>query len=411
MSDDRKTCVIQGPFTTRSGYGDSSRDFISHIIDMDEYDVSLISTPWGNTPMNALEMEDPRHRRIVDHMANPNEKIGTPDIFIQIGLPGEFQPRGKYNIGYTAGIEATQCSSSWVNGCNRMDLVITMSEHSKKVLQATKVVYKSTGQEIMVDTPVEVIPNCIDIEVFKRILAKEVPDDVNDIMERVEEDFNFLFVGHWMDRPLGADRKNVGLLVKTFCEEFAGEDDAPGLVLKSSGPAFSISDAERILTQINQIRDSVGEDAPNVYLIHGDLTTEQMNGLYNHPKVKAHITLTKGEGFGRPLLEASVSGKPIIASGWSGHMDFLNNKEAILIPGEFGKIEPESVSPGVLEATAEWYNVDVDFTKQSMRHVIDNYSKWERRARQLGKDNRQNYSYESVFSRTREVMKGYLDNA
>ena len=65
---------------------------------------------------------------------------------------------------------------------------------------------------------------------------------------------------------------------------------------------------------------------PNVYLLHGDLTDKELNSLYNHNKVKVHITFTKGEGFGRPLLEASLTGKPIIAPGWSGHMDFLNSE-------------------------------------------------------------------------------------
>ena len=49
----------------------------------------------------------------------------------------------------------------------------------------------------------------------------------------------------------------------------------------------------------------------------------EMNSIYNHSKVKAMVSLTKGEGFGRPLLEFSLSQKPLIVSGWSGHMDFL----------------------------------------------------------------------------------------
>ena len=53
-----------------------------------------------------------------------------------------------------------------------------------------------------------------------------------------------------------------------------------------------------------------------------NFTNEEMNEIYNHSKIKAMVSLTKGEGFGRPLLEFSLTKKPIMVSGWSGHMDF-----------------------------------------------------------------------------------------
>ena len=67
---------------------------------------------------------------------------------------------------------------------------------------------------------------------------------------------------------------------------------------------------------------------PNIYLLHGDLTLEQMALLYNLPKVKAMLSCTHGEGFGRPLAEATCCDLPVIASNWSGQMDFLNPKQS-----------------------------------------------------------------------------------
>ena len=80
-------------------------------------------------------------------------------------------------------------------------------------------------------------------------------------------------------------------------------------------------------SRINSIKSEFPEDweLPNVYLLHGDLLAEEMNYLYNHPKVKCFISLTHGEGYGRPLQEATMTGLPVIASNWSGHLDFLDD--------------------------------------------------------------------------------------
>ena len=56
---------------------------------------------------------------------------------MQITIPSEFQPIGKYNIGVTAGIETTVAPGDWIEGINRMNLTLTSSEHSKKVFLDT----------------------------------------------------------------------------------------------------------------------------------------------------------------------------------------------------------------------------------------------------------------------------------
>ena len=131
--------VVQGPVATRSGYGNHTSDLVTALIKADKYDVQIISLPWGVTPMNALHMNNAEHVEILKRIAT--KPITTqPDVFIQISVPNEFglgpdgKPfnAGKYNIGITAGIETTLVSAEFLQGCNRMDLVITTSEHSKK---------------------------------------------------------------------------------------------------------------------------------------------------------------------------------------------------------------------------------------------------------------------------------------
>lgn len=154
---DKPLLVVQSPLGTRSGYGERSRDFIRALIALDKYDIKLISTRWGNTPMNALsETDTDLLSRIVTQLTQ------QPDIFIQITVPNEFQRVGKFNIGLTAGIETTTCDPSWLEGCNRMDLVLTSSEHSKKVFLDTVYEKKDqkTGQSLgmlKMEKPIEVI--------------------------------------------------------------------------------------------------------------------------------------------------------------------------------------------------------------------------------------------------------------
>ena len=91
----------------------------------------------------------------------------------------------------------------------------------------------------------------------------------------------------------------------------------PALILKISGAGASYMDREEMLNRIAQIRSSVNSNnIPNIYLLHGEFSDQEISQLYNHPKVKAFVSLTKGEGFGRPLLEFSLIKKPICSDDW-----------------------------------------------------------------------------------------------
>jgi hypothetical protein len=408
-------CVIAGPYGTRSGYGDMARDIVRHIIELDRYEVKLISLPWGNTPVNALDAANPKDVPVIAATIQPPYALPRqPELFIQISVPNEFQPQGKYNIGITAGIETTLCSPEWIEGCNRMDTIWTISEHSKRIFESTFVERKdnagNTVAQLKVVKPVEVLHNCIHTDVFRKINAKDLNSDLKAELNSVKEDFNFLFVGHWLNGDVGEDRKNVGLLVKTFCETFKdkGPMNRPGLILKTSGAGFSIMERESILKKVEAIKNSVGPNCPNVYILFGELTDAQMNSLYNHPKVKAHISFTKGEGFGRPLLEATQSQKPIIASGWSGQLDFLNPEDAVLLGGELRQVEPAAVWKGVILPESMWFNVDVNFATGAMRHVYKHYDKFLERAKRLAKKNEAQFNYDVIKNRTAELLDKYV---
>lgn len=419
MNIERKpVCVIRAPCATRSGYGDMSRDIIRHIIEYDKFDVKVISVNWGETPMNALDADNPKDKMILDRLLT-TPLHSQPELFVTITIPTEFETIGKYNIGITAGIETTIAAPQWIEACNKMDVVFTISEHSKNVLLSSKFGRQGPNGETIgmleIEKPIEVLHNCIDQHIFKKLeYEADVLPSIKDTLKDIPEKFCYLFVGHWLRGDLGEDRKNVGLLVKLFLETFKQVKDksSPALILKTSGGNFSILDRLEINRKIKMIRDTVilseGQVMPNIYVLHGELSDDEMNSLYNHPKVKAHISLTKGEGFGRPLLEATISGKPVIASGWSGHMDFLNTEDAVLVGGELKQIHDSSVWDGVLIKDSSWFAPDIQQAANAMAAVFMEYEMFRKKAHKLGKENSKKFSYKSIQEKTWNLLDKYV---
>ena len=407
--------LIRAPCGTRSGYGDMSRDIVRHLIKLDIWDIHVLATQWGNTPMNALVTDNLKDVPIIDRLMTQPNLPKKPEIFISITVPNEWQPLGEYNIGITAGIETTACSPEWVQGMNRMDLVLTISEHSKQVLQSSHYEEqdKATGvkKPLQLTKPIEVLHNCVDVDIFKKIPSTEIDTAVSDLLVNVKEKFAFLFVGHWLQGPIGHDRKDVAMLIKVFLETFkrVPKKNRPALILKTSGAGFSVMDREEILAKIENVKSEFkGKNLPSVYLLHGDLTESEMNSLFNHPKIKAHMSFTKGEGFGRPLLEASMSGKPILVSGWSGHLDFLNPEDAVLLSGTLQEVGQGAAWPGVINADTSWFRVDYQNAANIMHHVWKHYKQFQTRGQALIKKNYDRFNPDVIQAKTGELMDKYL---
>jgi glycosyltransferase involved in cell wall biosynthesis len=387
---------ISCPIDTFSGYGARSRDIALAIIKSNQYDVKILPQRWGSTPFGFLQANNDDHKLLLNAIWNQPQLPKQPDVWIQVTVPNEFQPIGKYNIGITAGIETTICAPQWIDGINNMDLTLVSSEHAKKVFEGSSFEEKNnqTGQvvrQIKLEKPVEVLFEGTDTDVYKKLdtVEGEVVESINDL---VKEDFNFLFVGHWLQGEIGQDRKDVGMMIKTFLETFKGKKSRPGLILKTSAGNYSIMDRDGILDKIRQIEEAVGGDLPSIYLLHGELSDEEVNVLYNHPKVKAHISFTKGEGYGRPLLEASISQKPVIAPNYSGHIDFLDIEMSTLLPGQVTQIHPSAVVQDMLLPESGWFTVDYKKAADTLEDVYKNYKKYTDGAK------RQSYRSRTEFS-------------
>jgi hypothetical protein len=390
--------VISCPIDTYSGYGARSRDIVKAIIELDKYDVKVLPQRWGSTPKGFIK-DNQEWEFLTKHLLTSPQLSSQPEIWMQITVPNEFQKIGKYNIGCTAGIETTIAPAEWVEGCGRMDLILGSSEHTIKVLKESKFEKRDqqtnqTVGHIEWKGDSEVIFEGANTEVYKPV--KSTFD-----LSNVKEDFAYLFVGHWMQGQLGEDRKNVSLLVKAFYETFKNKSKKPALILKTSTVGSSYMDRDELIKRIRTIKDTVkSTNLPNIYLLHGEFSDAEMNEIYNHSKVKAMVNLTKGEGFGRPLLEFSLTNKPIITTNWSGHTDYLNPEFTTLLPGAMNKVHP-SAANNMLLAEAEWFNVDYGQAGYYLRDVFENYKGYAENAKRQGFQSRTKFSF--------DVMKNKLD--
>ena len=248
------------PVTTRSGYGSHSRDLVKSLIKMDKFDIKINSLRWGNTPWNALNLEDDEDKGIIDRILKEPNLPRQPDIHIQVSIPTEFTPLAKYNIGVTAGMENTAPKPEWVDGMNKMDMTICVSKFTKDTF--SKVVYeqidKDTNQktgELRVVKPMEVLFEGADTNIYKE--TKEFSVDLIKEMDTIKERFCFLYVGHWLQGDLGQDRKDTGMLIKTFLQTFKDKPSPPALIMKTSSATFSVIDRNDILKKIKMIKDTV----------------------------------------------------------------------------------------------------------------------------------------------------------
>jgi hypothetical protein len=404
----KPTLVFQGPIFTRSGYGDHCRDLMKSLRKMDKYDIKIIPLRWGNTPQNQVDGESDFGRWMLERVISGIEQ--KPDVFMQVSVANEFEPKGHYNIGVTAGVETTIAPKDFIDGSNKMDLIIVPSEFTKQNLGGTVYQQKdqATGQivgEIKTTTPIEVLFEGVDTEIFSK-------GTDNDVLANVKEDFNFLIVGHWLKGSLGQDRKDIGMAIKTFATvfQYLPKEKRPGLIVKTSHAGFSVIDREATREKLEGVLKPLGDKCPSVYLIHGDMEETDMSNLYHHPKVKAMISFAKGEGYGRPMAEFTLTGKPIIASGWSGQMDFLPPDNAVLLEGSLTQVD-DSAADQFCMKEAQWFTVNYSNAANKIYDVYNKYDSYLEKSKGLKENTLKNFTLDDMHDKFTKLMDTYVRKA
>jgi len=407
----KNTFVISCPIDTYSGYGARSRDLVKALIQLDRYDVKVMPQRWGNTSWGFIEDNEEWHFLKEFVMPVGQQLSSKPDIWAQLTVPNEFQPIGEYNIGITAGIETTVCAPLWVDGVNRMDLTLVSSEHAKKVFidSVFEEKDKSTQQTkrvIKLNKPVEVLLEGADLDTYFPITSPNTDIHVMSDISSIKESFAYLFVGHWLQGDLGEDRKNVSLTIKAFFETFKNKKTTPALILKTSSKGNCYLDRDDMINRIKMIAKTVNSNQlPNVYLIHGDFTNNEMNEIYNHPKVKAMISFTKGEGFGRPLLEFSLTQKPLIATNWSGHIDFLQKEFTTLVNGQLTNIHPSAQIKDMLIEGSQWFTPNTIEMGNSLKDMFENYKNYIDGGKRQAYFSKTNFSFSNMVENLGSILE------
>jgi glycosyltransferase involved in cell wall biosynthesis len=397
----KPTLVFQGPIFTRSGYGDHCRDLMKSLRKMDKYDIKIIPLRWGNTPQNQVDGESDFGRWMLERVI-PQLDF-KPDVFMQVSVANEFEPKGEYNIGVTAGVETTIAPKDFIDGCNKMDLIIVPSNFTKQNIGGT--VYQQQDQasgqivgELRVTKPIHVLFEGVDTEIFSKGTGK-------DVLANVKEDFNFLIVGHWLKGDLGQDRKDIGMAIKTLATvfQYLPADKKPGIIIKTSHAGFSVIDREGTREKLDAILKPFGDKCPSVYLIHGDMEETDMSNLYHHPKVKAMVSFAKGEGYGRPMAEFTLTGKPIIASGWSGQMDFLPAESAVLLEGSLTAVH-ESAADQFCMKEAQWFTVNYSNAANKLYDVYKNYDIYLKQSEGLKENTKSKFTLDKMHDTFSEIL-------
>jgi glycosyltransferase involved in cell wall biosynthesis len=374
----KKTLLIQAPVYSRSGYGSHARAIVMDLFESGKYNISVAPTGWGGTSITDNFPDDTRD--ILTFAVNNKVSTESEFVFIHVGVPLEFKRISNYlNIGITAGIESNKLPADWAACCNQMDAVIVPSTF-------VQTLFTSNG----VTVPVYVVGEGVDLNIFNpSVECNLLSGSDGSVPLDFETPFNFLSGGQWQQQQAGSDRKGIGNLISWFVDAFEDNKEV-GLILKTFIVNNSSSDNYFTADRIRQLKR--GQEYPRIYLLHGDFLEEEMAQLYRHPKVKAFVSPTSGEGWHRMLAEAISCDLPALVTGWSGHMDFVNPNYVTLFEYKIQDVHPSVWSRGLYEPGMGWAILDEEDVKRKMHRCFNGHSVAREKAAEMGKLFRANWS-------------------
>ena len=380
----KKKVLLKGPLLTRSGYGEQARFALRSLRSREDlFEIFIQPLQWGKTSWSS-EMDEERVwiDRTIEKTIGYIQQGGQFDLSVQVTIPNEFQRLAPINIGYTAGIETTKVAHQWIQKANEMDKIIVVSGHSKQVFENTE--YQGTNEQtgetvtLRTQTPVDAVG--YPVKTFENLPELDLG---------LSTSFNFLTVAQF------GPRKNLLNTIKWFIEEFRNED--VGLVVKSNIAKNCLIDRNHLQAQLTKFLRQQGERQCKVFLLHGDMTDAEMHSLYQHPQINAFVSLPHGEGFGLPIFEAAYSGLPVVATGWSGQLDFLvdaDGKEQFYnVAFDLQPVQKEVVWDGVIVPDSMWAYPREGSAKEQMRACFEGNTKRDDYAKELN----ERFSEETMY--------------
>ena len=340
-----KTVLLRAPTLSQSGYGVHARQIFRWLESKGQFKVYSQIVNWGNTPwyVNPSACGGMVGRI----MSTTNGAPSSFDATIQLQLPDEWDAGlSRVNVGVSAVVETDICNPKWIESCNKMTSVIVPSQFSKDVL-----IKSSHTTPLRVS--VGVVPEAFTDSIVEGAVVPDLP---------LTTSFNFLVVAQTTATLPEHDRKNIINTVRWLCQEFADDADVGVIVKTNSGRSTTI---DKEITS-RHLRAAVGDlkTKVRVYMLHGDMTDSEVAGLYVHPRIRALVSATRGEGFGLPLVEAAASGLPVIATGWSAHTEFLG-KNYTSIAHTLVPVPRDRIDNRIFVEGAKWADpTESDFKKR-----------------------------------------------
>ena len=390
-----KTVLLRGPILTQSGYGVHCRQVAKWLLTRSDVDLKIQALPWGDTPwLLNPDAHDGLVKKIMERTADPSTfRPKSFDVTLQLQLPNEWDCNlGKVNIGLTAGVETDICNPEWLSSCNKMTAVVVPSTHAASA-------FTRTGK---VDVPLHVIPEAFseDLTAVTRETIEKLP--------KFSTNFNFLIFGQITgDNPFN-DRKNIFFTMKWLFEAFKDDKDV-GIVIKTNLGRNTHIDKKRTRDLMRLLIKECGKkEFPRVHVLHGDMSDLEVASLYRHEQIKCLVTATRGEGYGLPILESAASDLPVIATGWSGHTDFLSEGKYIPLDYTLTQIHASRADGKIFVPGAKWAEVSEDDFKKKVKKFRNSNTIPVEWAKVLGKKIRQNYSQEAIQTIYDEKLGGLL---
>ena len=382
--------LLKGPLLTRSGYGEQARFALRSLrAHEDKFDIFIQPLEWGKTSwINEINEEREWIDAVIEKTIHYIQQNGAFDISLQVTVPNEFENIALTNIGYTAGIETTKVAPTWIDKSNTIDKLIVVSNHAKQVFESTHytLINDTTKQEFpfALKTPVDVVNYPV-----------KNYDNLPELELDLSTEHNFLCISQF------GPRKNLPNLIKWFMEEF--QEDDVGLILKTNMMKNSLIDKRSTEAKIRTIINSLdGERKCKLYLLHGDMTDEEIQSLYLHEKINAFVSLTHGEGFGLPIFEAAYSGMPVVTSGWSGQCDYLFDRSGrenfYNVAFDINHIQEEAIWDGILQKDSMWAYPRETSAKEQMRKCLEDVTNKKTTSCEYSKDLEERFSAEKMYN-------------
>jgi len=382
--------VIRGPLLSMSGYGNHAREVFRWVSEKGA-NVATQILPWGITPwhINPDHLNGMVGKIMQGSISLDPKKAGEFDVSFQIQLPNEWDSSlATYNVGVTAAVETDICNPTWIDSCNKMNLIVVPSHHTKNTLH-------NSGK---ISVPVTVVP-----EAFIDSIAKDTVEPFN---LNIKTKFNFLMFGQLTGGNAYVDRKNTFFTLKWLLEEFNGQEDV-GVIIKTNNGRNTHIDRQMCSSVISQIKKEINSTVP-VYLLHGSMTGDEVASIYRNENVNALVSATRGEGFGLPLLEAAASGLPVLATGWSAHNEFLNHGKWIKFDYDLVDVPNLRIDGQVFVEGSKWAEVKEEDFKQKVRKFYKGPSKPRKWASELSTTLLENYSFNNIKNAWDDVSKEHI---